>query len=159
MKGELEKVKEWPDWVAYRTTCDCMDGENHGLSIILETDRDGMKSATFYYKTIIKGWWQERKDADNWKEWFQSIAEYIADTVTYRVKKALRVLFTGYIELEGDFIFRGDKQILAVAEALIKLVKSDKVDKKEEPPPDHKDPCDGCSAGPKSECPCTPDAC
>lgn len=155
--GEMEEISDHGDnFKIFRTTCACTS-DQHQLTMVLEADRrDGVKSATFYYKTIIEGWWFERKDADDWKEWLYYLFKYGIDTVIYRVKKALRVLFTGSIELEGDFMFRGDEQILAVASAMINLVKADK---KEEPPQEHKDPCDGCMAGPKSECPSTPDAC
>lgn len=123
--GELERLMDTTDesMSVYRTSCDCYS-EEHVMTIFLE-NYDGIKDATFYYKTNIKGSYIERNYGDTWSEYFCNLLKFLWSTCTYRIKSAIKILFTGNIELEGGFVFRNDKQILAIAEALIELVNSD----------------------------------
>lgn len=122
MGDEMEKIYESETTQIYRTSCDCMSDE-HIVTIVLENDR-GFKTMSFNYKCYLKGYHIGRKYCDTFKEWFFDYAKYILESIIYRIKTSLKVLFTGYVEMDGDFIFRDSKQILAMVEAMIDLVKA-----------------------------------
>lgn len=98
------KTNEFENSIYYRASCSCGSNE-HDVSIEFEIDKD-IPSMLFlnFYKTIA--WCSHWGDLN----WFIQIWK--------RIKCSLRVLFTGYIELEESFIIRGEEDIDAFIEAL-----------------------------------------
>jgi hypothetical protein len=99
------KTDEFNDSIFYRAACSC--GSNkHDIMIEFEYDED-IPSVIFlnFYKNIV---W-----CSHWKNlnWFGRVWK--------RIKCSLKMLFTGYIELEESFIIEGEEDINAFIEALI----------------------------------------
>lgn len=98
------KTDEFDDSIYYRAACSC--GSNkHDVTIEFEIDK-GVPSMLFlnFYKNIA---W-----CPSWSNLnlFQRIGS--------RIACSLKMLFTGYIELEESFIIQGEDDINAFIEAL-----------------------------------------
>jgi len=92
----------------FRTSCSCEDKE-HAMTIEIEYDTDFHElMLTFYHNVYWCDYWKPnnfftrlwRKITTTWKLWF-----------------------TGYIELEEGFIFRGEEQVEAVGNAILDSAK------------------------------------
>lgn len=93
-------------WYRLRTTCDC-GSNDHALNIDVEWEKDHSSvSMVFYYKTMWTMW----KAGDAWLK-----------RLWLRISTAAKVLFTGEIELEEGFIFRGEKHISALLNTLTNI--------------------------------------
>jgi hypothetical protein len=102
--GEIEVITNTDEhlWYRLRTTCDCGSNE-HVLNIDIEWEKDLGVSMVFYYKTMWTMW----KVGDEWLK-----------RLWLRISTAAKVLFTGEIQLEEGFMFRGEKQISALISTL-----------------------------------------
>jgi len=92
MKGvmELSKTK---NWILYRAACKCLSSD-HDITIEIEVD-----DYDFIYLTFYK----EISASSYNKNWFLEKMN--------RIKMAFKILFTGYINTESDFILGGETQI------------------------------------------------
>jgi hypothetical protein len=75
--------------VCYRVACDCVDPD-HDAHVDIEYDDHGIVMLTFYKKLSICSHWGE-------KNWFKE--------KWLRIKFAMKILWTGYAELETDMVF------------------------------------------------------
>ena len=108
--AELEKVGEFKSGVYYRTTCSCMS-EDELLTIEITNDEyvDELMytSIIFHYNC---SWDSIRK-----RNFILRIWE--------RIKCSLKMLFTGRVEAEGEFIFRSENHIKELLDTLNKEYK------------------------------------
>jgi len=97
------RTNEFPDQqsVFYRISCDCDDAE-HDMMIEFEFDRGIME--IFLYKTF---YW---KHYYAWCHWYEKIWK--------RISASARILFGGYIEMQGDLLIVEEEHIDAFIEAL-----------------------------------------
>lgn len=102
----LMKLGEWDDAIYYRIGCDCLCRE-HDLEIWAEVDEHGCKTINMS-GTLHSYLWQERFD-HKWLRWLNGPVN--------RIAIALTVLFTGRVEMTGDFIL-GKDNITALRTAL-----------------------------------------
>ena len=86
------KIGEYEDAVFYRVMCDCRDYE-HDVRIEIEHDDFNYLTLRFYV-TIVWNWWAD-KGLWGWVE-----------NKWRRFKAAIRLLFTGWIDLEADFLLK-----------------------------------------------------
>ena len=123
--GEMEVLVDKPNRKVYRTSCGCHSGD-HVVTLDFEND-NGLKSMSFEYKSSLKGYYIPRGylGVDTWSEWAIEYMRFLYETAKFRIKTALKALFFGYIELDADLMFRDSKQILAMVEAMINVVKAD----------------------------------
>jgi hypothetical protein len=84
------KTNEFEDSIYYRAACDCGSNE-HDVTIEFERDNDipSMIFLNFYKKIAWSSHWGNLN-------WFSQIWK--------RIKCSLKILFTGYVELEETFI-------------------------------------------------------
>ena len=97
------KLAEWDNSTMYRVACECTDQE-HDITLDLEYDSDVNMIFLNMYKNLR---WCSYKGCD--QNFFSEI--------WCRIKTALKMIFTGYIEVNCDFILRED-QINGFMEAL-----------------------------------------
>jgi len=97
---ELNKYK---DTVIYRAACSCGD-EKCDLTIMLEKDSNGDDITLLFYKNL------------HWSSYWQS--DNIFFNFYLRIKAALKILFTGYIEVEEAFLFDSEDQINSFTKAI-----------------------------------------
>lgn len=101
--------------VMYRAICSCTDF-HHDQTLSLEYNTYNDEQPGLFELTIFHEMWYP-----DWKEanWFKKVWK--------RFKVSSRLLFTGYVELEGGFMFSGQDAvldyILALKEGLKKLEK------------------------------------
>lgn len=99
------KTHEFEDSIFYRASCSC-GADEHDIMIEFEVKKDmpGYIFLNFYKKVA----W-----CSNWKtgNWFVKLYK--------RITCALRILFTGYIEVEETFILEDDVNIDGFIEALV----------------------------------------
>lgn len=97
------KLAEWNNAIMYRVACDCTD-QDHDITLDLEFDPEVKMIFLNMYKKLqwssVQGW-----NGNFFKE------------IYCRIKTAIKMLFTGYIEVESDFILR-EEQIDSFIEAL-----------------------------------------
>ena len=106
MNNQIEQVSNFfenPNPGAfYRTTCKCMS-KSHDLDIELGYDEEyDMLEMTFNINCIWDTHWNM-----NWVE-----------RLCRRFKTSMRLLFTGRVDLEQEFIFRGDEHVGGILNAL-----------------------------------------
>jgi hypothetical protein len=80
------KIGEWENSVTFRTGCACFC-QDHDVTLDFEVVNG---QASYYCKTNMSVSFQEKGLKSFWK----------------RLKASAKVLFTGRIEMEGDFIFK-----------------------------------------------------
>jgi hypothetical protein len=75
--------------ICYRVACDCIDPD-HDAHVDLEIDEHKIVTLTFYKKLALCSHWHEK----NWlkEKWL-------------RIKFAIKLLWSGYVELEESMIF------------------------------------------------------
>jgi hypothetical protein len=102
------KLMDLEDWVYYRANCGCGSDEC-GLTLELEYDPDlNDVTLNIYQKMIYCSWWGVNSTARFY--WFKDM--------WHRIKGALKLLFTGRIQLEESFLFKGDDHVDAFITAI-----------------------------------------
>ncbi len=112
ISNNVMKIKEWKGTqVWYRVGCAC-SGETCDSTIIFEFDEDFGLIDINFYKTII------------WNEYWNN--KWFHQRWWARIKVACKVLFKGYIELEGNFMIEEkehlDEFIKALQEGRTKML-------------------------------------
>ena len=126
MKSKFPKgvmlVDDWGDSIAYRCSCDCGES-SHDVYIEFEYDKD-LQQMLFlnFYKDVYFFdsfrrdvlWFDDIIKKVKEKKFKEAISDFFDDTLfyywrnfRYRLRKAVRILFTGYLEMNEDFILRG----------------------------------------------------
>jgi len=113
------------DSVLYRCSCSCGD-PSHDVYIDISFDKElNMLSLEFWKRVSFFKF--DRRDLlwfDNFKEYvikrkikqallylFDNTFIYWFDNFKYRLKNSIKLIFTGYLDMEEDFIFQGEKHI------------------------------------------------
>lgn len=99
----IMKMHEFDNEVLYRIACDC-GADEHDATISIEYDKEINYLSLRFWKKVC---W-----CPNWEnKWYNKIWKRITGT--------LKMLFTGYVELEEDFLIREDDNIKDFITALI----------------------------------------
>ena len=98
------KTNEYGNEIIYRVMCDCGEGE-HDVSVSIEYDKDINMLQLAFYKRIC---WCSRFGVTKWYE-----------KIWKKLSCSLKMLFTGYIELEEELLIRDKKHIDNFISALI----------------------------------------
>lgn len=110
------------DSITYRCACDCGEGE-HDLHIEFEYDKelqqmlflnfykdvyffDYFRRDVLWFDDIIKKV-KEKKFKEAVSDFFDDTLFYYWKNFRYRLRKAVRLLFTGYLKMNEDFILHG----------------------------------------------------
>ncbi len=103
------KTMEWKGCdLFYKIGCDCGESE-HGPVLHFELDKDFGKIKITFYKKIY------------WADYYYS--DFILSKLWLRIKSALRLLFFGYLEMEGDFYLENKESFESIQEALTEGMK------------------------------------
>lgn len=97
------KVNEWDTEVWYEIGCICT-GDDCRSQIAFEIDKEFNHIDIIFYKKVM------------WADYWGNNPFYVK--WWKRFKASLRILFTGYIELEGDFMIQDIDHLEAFIEAL-----------------------------------------
>ena len=92
-------VKKFKDSIMLRAACDCMD-ESDDITIDIESIDDEYIEMTFYKKLYLTDY---RPIPESIKDHFNNIK--------YRLKNAIKLIFTGRVDVESGFLFCGEEQI------------------------------------------------
>lgn len=101
--GEYSKA-QW-----YKIPCDC-GNDNCTLTFEIEFDKEDSITSAIFYKDM---WWSTRIYPQSKHALVCFFCEAWA-----RICGAIRLLFVGRIEMEGDLVLRGPEHIAAFIEAL-----------------------------------------
>jgi len=111
-KGVM-KTSEWENEVTYRVMCDC-GSNDHDASVSMEYDKELNYFSLVFWKNIC---WCSRWGVDTWYE-----------KLWKRVSCSLKMLFTGYIEVEEELLIRDldhiDDFITALIDGRVMLARS-----------------------------------
>ncbi len=102
MSYRIMKLHEYKDCVFYRAACMC-GSEDCDLTLELEYDKELNCIILHMYKTMS---WNEGWELGFFKRFW------------LRLKSAFRIIFKGYIEVDGDLIIENKRQILEFTSAL-----------------------------------------
>ena len=97
--GEVECV----GYDMYNTTCRCCDSDHTLTFSFFGKEQTDIARLELYNKLEVTSWWP---------------AKTILGQLYNRVKLALRILVHGHLDANGEFLFRGPKQLRAVANLL-----------------------------------------
>lgn len=100
----MMKTEEFEDSIYYRAACDC-GSKDHDILIEIELDKK-IPDVVFlnFYKDVC--WCSNWGNLNFFQRWIK------------KIKAVFRMIFTGYIELEESFIFRGEEHIKEFIEGL-----------------------------------------
>ena len=98
------KTNEWENEVMYRVMCECGSNE-HDATISMEYDKELNFFSLIFWKNLC---WCSRWGTDKWYE-----------KLWKRVSCSLKMLFTGYIEVEEEMLIRDLNHIDDFITALI----------------------------------------
>jgi hypothetical protein len=105
--GKWERNRCRGSSVMYRAACDCT-GKDCDITIDLEYDKDlSIIELTFYKDTHF---YDRIQDPDTSIDKIRNIL--------YKLKKAMRLILTGNLEVESSFIFQGEDQVNSFIDAL-----------------------------------------
>ena len=113
--NKIMKLDEYENSIYYRAACSCTDSRCD-LSLDLELDKElDMIFLNMYEDLYYASYWK----SDNWfiDKW-------------YRIKGAVKLLFTGRIKVEDSFIFQGEEQINDFVNAIKQGMEQLKINKK-----------------------------
>ena len=109
----IAELNRLDDLIIYRAICSCSQ-EKHDLTIHLEKDTEfDLLLLTFYVNLSIDEYfslWEK----DNFKGKLKKFIHIL----WIRIKLSLKVLFTGYIEIEQEFIIDDKDQIDSLVKSL-----------------------------------------
>lgn len=92
---KIMELDEYEDAIFYRASCSCGD-QRQDTSLYLELDREtDMIYLHLFSEVYYSSYWTDNWFIDKW----------------YRIKDALRLIFTGKIKIENTFLFEGEEQI------------------------------------------------
>lgn len=107
MSNQIEELAEYHEGdKVWRTTCSCM-GDDH-ITFTVATDDEYPAVYLEMYVDVGDRYrvWEEEKPF----RWFKCMWA--------RVKVACRVIFIGHVTMNGNFLFRGEKQIDAFTDTI-----------------------------------------
>lgn len=121
---KIMRTDKFDDAVFYTANCGCANPECQ-IVLLLENDPDiGYIILEMYHDLKYCSWWKidtsrsfEWVKNPDWRDRLQDWSYKFQDYY-YRLKGALRLLFTGRIKLEESFLFRDEEQIEAFITAL-----------------------------------------
>jgi hypothetical protein len=86
------KIKEYPDAIWFKTICDCTHNDcTQTIAIEQDKDLNGAITIQLYNNIYLRAYYEK---------WYKNLWR--------RIKLAFRILFIGWIEMEGDIILRGE---------------------------------------------------
>lgn len=91
----IMQTHDFDDCLFYRIACDCTD-ENHDVEVEVEFDKYGFLWVFLRGHLIVADWW-------NHYGFF--------GTIWKRIKLTLRLLFTGWFEINGEFLLLDENHI------------------------------------------------
>ena len=129
MKSKFSKrvmlVNDYGDSITYRCACDCGEAE-HDVYIDFEYDKKMSMLFLNFYKDIyfFDGfrqnvlWFDDVIKKVKEKMYKEAIYDFLDDTLfyywknfRYRLRKAVRIIFTGYLEMNDEFILQDIEHI------------------------------------------------
>ena len=109
--NNISQVRAYNDSTWFRATCGCMDSQ-HDRTIVVEND-DGIISCTIYAEFKYYDW--EHGHSNIFKKAWS------------RIKAAARVLFTGYMKFDGEFMFHDEGAARDYANSILDAIDGHKV--------------------------------
>ncbi len=104
------KVGEYNTSIFYKAVCNCMDND-HTQDLILELDSDGV--ITLSINSTI---WTHY--TDSWCDtWYEKLGVYYKSQC-YKWKQVFKLIFTGQIKGENEFLLHSEQQIQDYINAL-----------------------------------------
>ena len=99
-RPQKECVFEYPDTIIYKTTCDCGSG-NHSLEFEITNEKDIGLAFLIYTNLAGQAW------------------DYGWNSPWENFKKRIKFLFTGYLEISTEFIFRNEDHVNEIGELML----------------------------------------
>ena len=133
-KKGVSLLRRYDDNISYKCDCACGDNE-HEVVLDFDLDEDfGLITLNFYKIISFSHYWiyrnilwfdkfkenvkRKTEEKSNLKIIFYYIMYWLENTIIYyskcfwcRLKAATRILFTGYIKMESDFLINDGEQI------------------------------------------------
>ena len=100
-KRNIEVIYDSDDFVEFRTTCQCCS-DDHELTVIVEVEDWNKKDKNSPSRPMVLLCFKCGRFED-------PVHDNFFKRLWKRIKDACKILFTGYLDLEGDFIFRDDE--------------------------------------------------
>lgn len=105
------KLREYKNSIFLGASCDCIDSR-HSQMMIMEYDDEIGKATLTIYMPIYASVWERYADS-----WYEKVLNFFRNW-RKRLSMCYDIIFKGYLEHEGDFIFKGEDQIKDYISAL-----------------------------------------
>jgi len=104
IEKNVMKIDKYENSITFRLACDCTD-HDHDTTITFERDKkvEGMYFIYFHKMMVWSCYWGHNK-------WFPRQWR--------KIKALLKLLFTGYIEIDEEIVLRGEEHINSFIKAL-----------------------------------------
>lgn len=91
-RSNIEVQRDMNDFIMFKTMCECCSSD-HTMTVVVEKwgSYDSLQMVSIYYKCAYSD--------------FGASGSFF-EKVMRRIKTAVKILFAGYAETQGDFIFR-----------------------------------------------------
>lgn len=111
----IMKITDLDDLITYQIGCDC-GSKDCITDITFEVDNEGLFIEVSIEKKLF---WTARSDINEFAysiPWFKRIIVRRLDLAWKRIKGACSILFKGYLEVNGQILFRRDEHLDKVIE-------------------------------------------
>lgn len=126
ISNKIAKLCEYDDYVLFKSTCSCLSND-HDLMISVEMEEDNG------HDSLVLGFSANVSFIDNGPAFQESIIEKIDRNIRnifYKIRKSLKLLFTGYLEMDTYFLIDKSEDIEDFLEAINYGLKKFKKDNK-----------------------------
>lgn len=104
--NKIMKLCEYNDYILFKAACSCL-ANDHDLMISIEEDPEFNNELVINFSANVS--FIDKTPA--FKETFMDKLDRIIANIFYRTKKSLKLLFTGYLEMDTCFLLSNEEDI------------------------------------------------
>jgi len=114
--GIMKTYDDNRSMLSYTLACNC-GSPDCAVRIDYEVEKDGFYISMCFSKKLI---WSYNSGINYWteKSLFRKYIQRPTQIFSARFKAALRIMFTGYIDVDGDIILQDERHIQAISDGL-----------------------------------------
>jgi len=104
--NKIKKLCEYNDYILFKAACSCLSND-HDLMISIEEDPEFNNELVINFCANVSF----IDKTPGFQETFMDKLDRIFRNIFYRIKKSLKLLFTGYLEMDTCFLLSNEEDI------------------------------------------------